>query len=130
MALLGTSRVPECERKVFTEELPADIPARARITTRARRAVGVSIRDHLRPVLGAADEFGMDWKIAHDAFVAHADEVLPDAPPPVRVLGLLDGLATNHRPLTRRDPLAVRSSCHRLGRLPQRTNPVGRLGER
>ena len=30
----------------------------------------------------------MDWKIAHDAFVAYADEVLPDAPPPVRVLGI------------------------------------------
>jgi len=39
-------------------------------------------------VLGVADEFGMDWKIAHDAFVAYADEVLPDAPTPVRVLGL------------------------------------------
>ena len=30
----------------------------------------------------------MDWRIAHDAFVAHADEVLPDRPPPVRVLGI------------------------------------------
>ena len=28
-------RVPECERKVFTESLPEDIQARARITTRA-----------------------------------------------------------------------------------------------
>ena len=27
-------RVPECERKVFTESLPEDIPARARITTK------------------------------------------------------------------------------------------------
>ena len=30
----------------------------------------------------------MDWRIAHDAFVAYADEVLPDGPPPVRVLGI------------------------------------------
>jgi transposase len=81
-------RVPECERKVFTEALPEDIPARARITTRARRAVAVSIGDHCRPVSGVAAECGMDWNIAHDAFVAYAEEVLPDAPPPVRVLGL------------------------------------------
>ena len=30
----------------------------------------------------------MDWRIAHDAFVAYADEVLPAGPPPVRVLGI------------------------------------------
>ena len=35
-----------------------------------------------------ADELGMDWRIAHDAFVAYADEVLPAGPPPVRVLGI------------------------------------------
>ena len=81
-------RVAECERKVFTEALPEDIPARARITTRARRAAAQSIGDHLRPVSGAADEFGMDWRIAHDAFIAYADEVLPAGPPPVRVLGI------------------------------------------
>ena len=40
-------RVPECERKVFTEALPEEIPARARITTRARRAAAQSIGDHL-----------------------------------------------------------------------------------
>ena len=81
-------RVPECERKVFTESLPEEIPARARITTRARRAAAQSIGDHLRPVSGVAAELGMDWRIAHDAFVAYADEVLPDRPPPVRVLGI------------------------------------------
>jgi hypothetical protein len=31
---------------------------------------------------------GMDWRIGHDAFVAYAEEVLPDGPPPVRVLGI------------------------------------------
>ena len=81
-------RVPECERKVFTEALPEDVPARARITTRARRAAAVSIGDHCRPVSGVAAEMGMDWKIAHEAFVAYAEQVLPDAPPPVRVLGI------------------------------------------
>src|SRR5664279_243996 len=64
--------VPECDRKVFTESLPEDIPARARITTRARRAAAVSIGDHCRPVSGVAAECGMDWNIAHDAFVAYA----------------------------------------------------------
>jgi transposase len=81
-------RVAECERKVFTESLPQEIPARARITTRARRAAAQSIGDHLRPVSGVASEMGIDWRIAHDAFVAYADEVLPAGPPPVRVLGI------------------------------------------
>jgi transposase len=81
-------RVAECERKVFTESLPQEIPARARITTRARRAAAQSIGDHLRPVSGVAQEMDMDWRIAHDAFVAYADEVLPVGPPPVRVLGI------------------------------------------
>ena len=31
---------------------------------------------------------GMDWRIAHDAFVAYAEQVLPSGPPPVRVLGI------------------------------------------
>src|SRR5664279_2369004 len=30
----------------------------------------------------------MDWTIAHEAFIAYAEQVLPDAPPPVRVLGI------------------------------------------
>ena len=81
-------RVSGCERKVFTESLPEEIPARARITTRARRAAAQSIGDHLRPVSGVAHEMGMDWRIAHDAFVAYANEVLPTGPPPVRVLGI------------------------------------------
>jgi len=81
-------RVAECERKVFTESLPQEIPPRARITTRARRAAAQSIGDHLRPVSGVAAELGMDWRIAHDAFVAYANEVLPTGPPPVRVLGI------------------------------------------
>jgi transposase len=81
-------RVQECERKVFTDALPEQIPARARITTRARRAAAVSIGDHGRPVSGVAAEFGMDWRIAHDAFVAYAEQVLPAGPPPVRVLGI------------------------------------------
>jgi hypothetical protein len=73
---------------VFTESLPEQIPARARITTRARRAAAQSIGDHLRPVSGVAQEMHMDWRIAHDAFIAYADEVLPAGPPPVRVLGI------------------------------------------
>jgi transposase len=81
-------RVSECERKVFTEALPDEIPAGVRITTRARRAAAQSIGDHLRPVSGVAQEMGMDWRIAHDAFVAYADEVLPADPPAVRVLGI------------------------------------------
>ncbi len=40
-----------------------------------------------RPVSSVAAELDMDWRIAHDAFVAYAEQVLPDTPPPVRVLG-------------------------------------------
>ena len=81
-------QVDGCERKVFTECLPEQIPARARITTRARRQAAEAIGDHTRPVSGVAAEFGMDWRIAHDAFVAHAAVVLPEQPPPVTVLGV------------------------------------------
>jgi transposase len=81
-------RVGWCERKVFTECLPDHIPARARITCPARRMAAEAIGDHGRPVSGVAAEHGMDWHIAHAAFVAHAQRVLPDAPPPVTVLGL------------------------------------------
>jgi transposase len=81
-------QVDGCERKVFTECLPEQVPARARITTRARRQAAEAIGDHTRPVSSVAAEFGMDWRIAHDAFVAHAAQVLPEQPPPVTVLGV------------------------------------------
>ena len=81
-------QVPHCERKVFTDELPEQIPARARITTRARLVAAQSIGDHQRPVSSVAGELGMDWRIAHDAFVAYAEQLLPDRPPNVRVLGI------------------------------------------
>mgnify|MGYP000906987916 FL=1 len=81
-------QVDGCERKVFTECLPEQIPARARITTRARRLAAEAIGDHTRPVSGVAAEFGMDWRVAHDAFVAHSAQVLPEQPPPVTVLGV------------------------------------------
>lgn len=42
-------RVDGCERKVFTESLPEQIPARSRITTRARRLAAEAIGDHTRP---------------------------------------------------------------------------------
>jgi transposase len=72
---------------VFTEEQPEEMPARARITTRARRAAAQSIGDHLRPVSSVADELGMDWRTAHDAFVTYAEQVLPAGPPPVGYSG-------------------------------------------
>ena len=81
-------QVGGCVRKVFTESLPEQIPARARITTRARRRAAEAIGDHNRPVSSVAAELGMDWRIAHDAFVAHATVVLPAGPPPVTVLGV------------------------------------------
>jgi len=77
-----------CERKVFTDCLPGQIPARARITCRARQRAAIGIGDHGRAVSAVAAELGMDWRIAHEAFIAHAAAVLPERPPPVRVLGV------------------------------------------
>ena len=95
-------RVPECERKVFTERTaradtgagPDHYPGppgrrRSRSVTRAR------------PVSWVADEFGMDWRIAHEAFVAYADQLLPAGPPPVT--------GTGHRRDPPREGQATRS---------------------
>jgi hypothetical protein len=79
-------RTAWCSRKVFTEALPEQIPARARITCRARRLAAEAIGEHGRLVSGAAAEFGFTWNIAHAAFIAHAEKVLGSGPPPVTVL--------------------------------------------
>ena len=53
-----------------------------------KRQAAQAIGDHGRPVSGVAAEFGMDWRIAPEAFIAHPGDVLSEAPPPLRVLGV------------------------------------------
>ena len=75
-----------CERSSFTEAI-AQVPARARTTTRLRSQVGAAIGAAARSVAEVADAHGVSWPTAHRAFVAHAEAQLTE-PEPVRVLGI------------------------------------------
>jgi transposase len=75
-----------CERTSFTEAI-AQIPARARTTTRLRTAVGSAVGEAARSVTEVAGAHGVSWPTAHRAFVAHADEQLKE-PEPTAVLGV------------------------------------------
>ena len=76
-----------CKRKSFTEATPA-IPARARMTTRAKSEMACAVLDDNRPVAAVAAAYGCTWNTCHDALVATADPVLDTEPEPVRVLGI------------------------------------------
>jgi transposase len=82
-------RVSWCERKTFTESLPA-IPARSRLTARLRQRAAEAIGDHARSVADVAAEHGITWPIAHRAFISYAESLTPadGPPPPVTVLGI------------------------------------------
>ncbi|BCO34890.1 ISL3 family transposase [Mycobacterium heckeshornense] len=75
-----------CEKSSFTEAI-AQVPARARATTRLRTAIGAAIGDAGRAVAEVAAAHGVPWPTAHRAFVAHAEERLCE-PAPVAVLGI------------------------------------------
>ena len=74
------------ERSSFTEAI-AQVPARARTTTRLRSQVGAAIGAAARSVAEVADAHSVSWPTAHRAFVAHAEAQLTE-PEPVRVLGI------------------------------------------
>jgi len=76
-----------CSRGSFTEQIP-QIPARARMTGRLRRAAGRDVADGARTIAQAARERGMSWPIANAAFTCYAGEVLPAEPEPTAVLGI------------------------------------------
>ena len=82
-------KVVWCERKSFTESLPG-IPARSRLTARLRQRAAEAIGEHTRSVSDVAGEYGMTWPIAHRAFIAYAELLVPVAgpPPAVTVLGI------------------------------------------
>jgi len=74
-----------CKRKAFTESI-AELPPRARITGRARRAAAVAVGSG-RAVSAVTRELPMSWPVAHAAFVALAEARLVEPTAPA-VLGI------------------------------------------
>ena len=70
----------------FTEAI-AQVPPRARTTTRLRTQIGAAVGDAARAVAEVAEAHSVSWPTAHRAFVAHAEAQLSE-PEPVRVLGI------------------------------------------
>ncbi len=75
-----------CGRGSFTEQI-AEVPARARVTGRVRRAAAVAVGWANRAVSEVAAEFGLSWPTAHEAVVALGEEILGE-PEPTAVLGI------------------------------------------
>jgi transposase len=78
-------REAACPRTAFTESI-AELPSGARVTGRTRRAAGAAVGSG-RSVSSVAEEYPISWAVVHDAFVAHAEELLPEPAPPA-VLGI------------------------------------------
>jgi transposase len=76
-----------CKRKSFTEATPA-VPARARMTTRAKSQMASAVLDDDRSVAAVAAAYDCTWNTCHDAVIATADPVLDVEPEPVSVLGI------------------------------------------
>ena len=82
---LCPSRV--CERRVFTESVPG-VPARARVTPRAKAMMAAAVLDEDRSVAAVAGQYRCGWHTVHDHVITVADEALGAEPAPVRVLGI------------------------------------------
>jgi transposase len=67
----------DCQRKTFTESLPA-VPPRARLTSRLRTRLGQAVGDDLMPAATAARRYGVSDRTAARAFTAYADTQLAD----------------------------------------------------
>lgn len=76
-----------CPRHTFTEQIP-QIPARARLTSRLRRAAGAAVCDGGRTVLQAARDHVVSWPVVNDAMKTHAARVLSERTPQVTHLGI------------------------------------------
>src|SRR5215213_6076037 len=79
-------REPACPRLSFTQA-SAQVPARARVTTRLRAWLAEAIAGSNRAVADVAAEHRVSWHTAHRALVAAAARWLPK-PAPTRVLGI------------------------------------------
>jgi transposase len=67
----------DCERKTFTESVPA-VPPRARLTARLRTRLGQAVGDDLMPAAAAARRYRVSDRTAARAFTAYADIQLAD----------------------------------------------------
>lgn len=76
-----------CDRKVFTESVPG-VPARARVTPRAKAMMATAVLDEDRSVAAVAGQYRCGWHTVHDHVIAVAEETLGAEPAPVRVLGI------------------------------------------
>jgi transposase len=76
-----------CERRVFTESVPG-VPARARLTPRAKAMMASAVLDEDRSVAAVAGQYRCGWHTVHDHVITVADEALQAEPAPVRVLGI------------------------------------------
>lgn len=76
-----------CNREVFTEAVPG-VPARARMTPRAKASMAIEVLDKDRSVAAAAGDHRCGWHTVHDHVMAVADAALDAEPAPVVVLGL------------------------------------------
>lgn len=76
-----------CDRKVFTESVPG-VPARARVTPRAKSMMAVEVLDKARSVVAVAGDYRCGWHTVHDQVITAADAALGAEPAPVTVLGI------------------------------------------
>ncbi len=76
-----------CPRGTFTEQV-GQVPARARLTTRLRRAAGAAVADGGRTVVQSARDHRLSWPVVSAALAAHALQVLPVEVPGVQRLGV------------------------------------------
>src|SRR4051794_33594013 len=59
-----------CARTTFTEAIE-EVPARARVTGRLRRAAGAAVADGGRTIVQSARDHGVSWPVVSAAFTAH-----------------------------------------------------------
>jgi len=78
-------REAACPRKVFPEST-AELPPGARVTGRTRRAAGAAVGSG-RSVAAVTGDYPISWPVAHAAFVAYAEQLLPE-PAPTPVVGI------------------------------------------
>ncbi len=72
---------------MFTEAVPG-VPARTRVTPRAKAAMATEVLDKDRSVAAVAGDYRCGWHTVYDEVITVADEALQAEPAPVRVLGI------------------------------------------
>ena len=78
---------PGCERKTFTESLPA-VPPRCRLTGRLRGLLGAEVAERGCTVAEAGRWQHVSWPVTHAAFAARADPLLEQPPALISHLGI------------------------------------------